>query len=1070
MMGIFAGRARTGNKIILSFMNGTVLEGIITGLGEDFVLVETDRGIAGVRYAMVGAWELLSDSKPENESDILKNGPVPGGPEGESPDNINPESGPEAKGIRDFEEPETPGPEEGIEAFVPLAGRMEELLGTFKKNVTGAKLALKEPDFSFPLNSLDSDHLQEDKKEWDKINSKYRDFIKNKNLSSIPLLVAELLRFARKYPEIGAFHYNAGCYQVKLEAFRQALEYFEEAARREPRPEYFYNAAASALKIRNFEKARLSLTRYFELVNLLEAREAWYVFCGLTENGEKAGGKNIVLSSHSVFRDVLLYCLRNYSGQGDAVDQDTGANERENLEFLLKSALYVLEMGGKYREAEPLVDFLDKEERGEREVEWKEAEKEKAAFLIEEAFAVFPAYTGVECERNVEVLNLHKKGFQAESLKEKAAQEDFKGIARITVPEILSETIGSETIGSETIGSESIGSETIGSESIVSEDGRGEFGGAESRNPLAECSEKNNPKSNSRENEPSKVLCSKIPRRVGDIYNYIPLQGYGFITDREGKNHFFHVSSIIDSSISEGKLNNIVWGAQMRVVFESAKGSRGNIATQISSYEVLDEMQKLAKRYAKAGDYKKAVEQVGYLLSIDPEHPGSRELFEEWGIKQKEVLEEEEGLNELLKNEPGNRANWDSKVDFLIKHRVYEEALLVVDKVIELTPESLNSLPLKKQLNSFGALYASNPEYIKTLCKKSFVLTRLGRHKEALETADQALKIDPEHADSLAMRASSLLKLERPQEALELLEKVLEKESKRGDFLFLKGNALLKFHEYERGLEELEKARNFYPKDSEILLKIGYALSKLNRFAEAVKAYDKAIELRPESPKALANKGFILIMSGKYEEALEFYNSLICLNPFNPMLWSKKGAILTKMHRSDEALKAVDQALEIAPYDSETLFTKGYIYSKNGRHEEALKYFDRVLELKPYDQKALTKKAFVFSRLGRPDEALEAIKEALVLSRYNPRTWYYKGFIHYNIEEYEEALSAFNKSEELNPADPRIERMKRFTLARLGRQEEGSLADNLQAEEELFDKELQDEYDSEEYDFPMWGS
>lgn len=1079
MMGIFADRARTGKKVILTLINGIVLEGNIAGLGEDYILVETDRGSAGVRHAMVGAWELLSGSKPENESEIMKNGPWPGGAEGYSPENICPES----------------GPEEEVEAYGPLAGRMGELLGDFKKNVTGAKLSLKEPDFSFPLNSLDSDHLQDDKKEWDKINSKYRDFIKNKNLSPIPLLVTELLKFARKYPEIGVFYYNAACYQVKLEDFQQALEYFEEAASREPLPEYFYNAAASALKIRDYEKARLSLARYFEFVDPLEARNAWYVFCGLTENRGGAGGGNTALPRYSLFRDVLLSCLRN-SGQGEVVGQETGANGREKLEFLVKSALYLLEMGKKYREAESLVVFFDNEKNedvvteGENEdgviegenkdgeiEEEKGAEWEEVTFLLEEALAVFSEYTGAECETNVEVLNQHKKGFQAEGLKEKASQEIVQDVVQEVIKDVTQETSQRAVHESDAVGD------------------REEPGRIESRNPQGEGSEKYNTGSNqkesgeideydidleelkaistsslyesknSKEGEPSKVLCSKIPRRVGDIYNYIAAQGYGFIMDREGKNHFFHVSSIIDSSISDGGLNNIAWGAQMRVVFESTKGSRGAIAVQISSYEVLNEMQKLAKRYAKARDYKKAVEQVEYLLSIEPEHPGSKELLEEWEIKQNVVFEEEEVLDELLKNEPGSRENWDSKADFLIKHGRHEEALPVVDKVIERTPEILNSLPSKKQLYSFRDLYALNPEYVKALCKKSFVLSRLGRHKEALETVDKALKIDHEHTDSLAMRASALLGLERPQEALEILEKVLEQEPKRGDFLFLKGKALLKFHEYEEGLEEFERARFLSPKNPEILLKIGYALSKLNRFAEAVKAYDKAIELRPENPRALANKGFILIMAGKYEEALEFYNGLICLNPFNPMLWSKKGAILTKMHRSDEALRAVDQALEIAPYDSETLFTKGYIYSKNGRHEEALKYFDRVLELKPYDQKTLTKKAFVFSRLGRPYEAFEAIREALALSWHNPRTWYYKGFIHYNIEEYEEALLAFNKSAELNPADPRIERMKHFTLARLGRQEGENSADSLQADEELFDKELQDEYDSEEYYF-----
>jgi len=515
--------------------------------------------------------------------------------------------------------------------------------------------------------------------------------------------------------------------------------------------------------------------------------------------------------------------------------------------------------------------------------------------------------------------------------------------------------------------------------------------------------------------------------------------------------------------LSDVDLNNIYWGTQIQVIFQPTKGSQGDIAVQISSYLVVNEMQKLAERYADSGDFGKAIEQIKYVLSIDSEHPDSRALLEAWTKKQKEILEEEKTLNELIETEPGNTEGWGSKAEFLIGHKRYDEALYALDEVIRITPNFINSLSSKRQLSSFSELCDFNPEYVKAICKKSFVLYQLGMYKEALGFANKTLEIEPDHVGALSLKASSLLKLQRFQEAFELVAHALDLDPKNSELLFLKGKALLKFHKYEEGLEYLEKAYQLTPKKPEVLLRKGYALSKLNRFEEALKVYDKIINLQPDNTKALSNKGFILIMTGKYEDALSLYNGLIQLNPFNSILWSKKGAILTKMHRSEEALKAVDRALEIVPNDSDSLFTRGYIYSKNGMYDEALRHFNSALELDPYDQKALAKKAFMLSRLGKHDEAFIAIEDALKINWHNSRTWYYKGVLHYNIGDYDKALSAFNRSAELNLEDTRIERMKQFTLVKLGMPEgkTGVAVNTLKVEEELFDRELQEEYELE---------
>lgn len=1036
MMDQFAKRASIGDKVKLTLMNGNILEGEITDFGFGYIVLKNGKSIAGIHHNMVGVWEIFFDlnivqseeergTKTVNESETTFLEP---GPETAQDESKTAQSGE----IESTHKEESEAVEVEIEDYGFVETKIKGLLEDFSIKLASAGLTLKEPDLSFPLNSLDSENTLEDKKRWDKINSQYRNCIKNRNYSQLSTLASELLKFAEKYPDIGAFHYNAGCFLTHIENFEQALIHFEQAFTLEALPTYLYNAGYAAFKTQDYEMAHINLAVYFNIICPLEDTDAWYIFCRLTEKEFQ----------NSVFREVLLSFLNDTSieNEEDGYEGKEGkgngqVNEdyiRKSTLFSLESALYILQKNRKYREAEPIITFLEKVETGKEKLCRK-----NILSVLDLSLSGFLGDDLAEYQKRLEILENYEKNKQnkdtnKEDVYIKNPDVDETIINNTDIKDLLSGKVYENDIDLEELENFSAQS----SSSSTDENGA--------------------------DNDPPEILYSKIPRKHGFIFKYVAPKGYGFIRDEEGTTYFFHLSSIIDNSISITELNNIYWGTETHVIFHPTINEQGDVAVQISGYKALEEMQKLAERYAQGGDYEKAIELSEYILSVNPDHPLSKSTLKTWQEKQNAILEKEQALNALLEAEPNNRENWDLKASFLLEHKRYEEALSVLNKVLELTPEIINSLPLGRRMSSFSEIYNTNPDHVNVLYKKSLALHKLKRHKEALELANRTLELDPEHIDSLILKVSSLQRLNRVQEANELIDLNLEKAPESWELLFLKGKALLISHEYEEGLKYLEKALKKSPEHPEILLIYGYALSKINKFDAAIKAYDKLVNLHPENSKALSNKGFILIMTGEYEKALGLYNDLIQLNPFNCKLWSKKGAILTKMNRSDEALRAVNRALEIAPDNTEALFTKGYIYSKIGRNEEALKYFDQVLKLTPFDQKALAKRAFVLSKLGIHSNAFESIEEALDLNRYNARTWYYKGFIHYNMKEYDEALSAFNISAELNPADSRIKRMKQFTLSKLGKYE-GEMTiqlDELQVEEELFDKELQEEYDS----------
>src|SRR5664280_1109746 len=341
---------------------------------------------------MVGEWEVFLDSNKvhsegENEITYLELGPETARGE-EDIDYVQ---------IEDIESPEDNEEENEDYSFVDV--RLADLLGDFNTKVTSAKLTLNEPDLSFPLSSLDSENSPGDKKQWDKINSLYQNCMKNRNYSQLSILASELLKFAEKYPEIGAFHYNAGCFLIQIGNFEQSIAYFEQAFARESLPGYLYNAAYAALKIQDYEKTHVNLAVYFRMVHPIDDQEAWYTLCRLTE-------KEL---HNSVFRDLLLYSLRGTSREGrkegKSINQVSEVYIRNSTFFLLKSALYFLQKNRKFKEAEPLITFLEEVESEKQAIGW-----EKAFSLLDLSLSEFSRVDSGGYMKLIEILEAYEKG------------------------------------------------------------------------------------------------------------------------------------------------------------------------------------------------------------------------------------------------------------------------------------------------------------------------------------------------------------------------------------------------------------------------------------------------------------------------------------------------------------------------------------------------------------------------------------------------------------------------------------------------------------------------------------
>jgi tetratricopeptide (TPR) repeat protein len=298
------------------------------------------------------------------------------------------------------------------------------------------------------------------------------------------------------------------------------------------------------------------------------------------------------------------------------------------------------------------------------------------------------------------------------------------------------------------------------------------------------------------------------PQLRGYIYTYKPERNFGFLKDSEGKRYFFHRSAIIDETLFD-KLDNLIPGDQIAVVFEETQGPKGLLAIQISLYRTIEEVFQLAVDYAEGGEYPKAIAQIRRVLTIDPNYPNANNLHEKWreyarisGVpkgsnpyaraKRAQLIEKDlEGAVHLLREAITQEDNVESAIKDLASLLVQldrpQEAIEVLEKnrkKIE-DQKSLNNMLISvyqnaEQYNRAIDLLQKNLKHSPNEGKKVLILWQIancylkqGNYAKAYQTFKQVLELRPEGIPAKRNLALCLSKQERYNEAEKILNQIL---------------------------------------------------------------------------------------------------------------------------------------------------------------------------------------------------------------------------------------------------------------------------------------------------------
>lgn len=272
--------------------------------------------------------------------------------------------------------------------------------------------------------------------------------------------------------------------------------------------------------------------------------------------------------------------------------------------------------------------------------------------------------------------------------------------------------------------------------------------------------------------------------------------------------------------------------------------------------------------------------------------------------------------------------------------------------------------------------------------EKAVALHHAGKLGEAERLYDQILALDRRNPDALNLKGAVANTLGRHSEALDLFDRAIKGMPNVAAFHLNHGLALAALDRHEEALRAYAHAAKLKPDYIDAHLNIGIALNTLGRAAEAAATFRAVTQAAPHDPRGFHNLGISLEKSlaatredaraavadearaaftrsvqldtknpeahlafanlhsflGEYELAIARLKITLSLDPKSTRAWNNLGSMFESLGRRGEAIGAFDQALALDPNDAGAAVNRGLAYLAMGRLTDGWDGYGRRFE------------------------------------------------------------------------------------------------------------------------------
>jgi Bardet-Biedl syndrome 4 protein len=309
-------------------------------------------------------------------------------------------------------------------------------------------------------------------------------------------------------------------------------------------------------------------------------------------------------------------------------------------------------------------------------------------------------------------------------------------------------------------------------------------------------------------------------------------------------------------------------------------------------------------------------------------------------------------------------------------------------------------------------LRACNGQSEYPLYVKGLILRQQGLIDESLVTFQAALALNPMNPNNLKQVGRSLYLLGKHKNALETFQEAENVSPEDRDIWHNKGMCYLYMKQYEKSLECLETAISI--QRSEVTLnQMGRVLRLIGREDDALNAYMEALEICPENPELLTTVGLLFLKMGDNTKAFEYLGNSLTYDPKNAKTILAAGSIIQDNQDMDVALVKYRVAATQTPNSAQLWNNIGMCFFGKDKCVAAVACLKRAVYLTPFEWIISYNLGIVHLSTRQYASAFHYFSTSINLQPTYARSYTYLALALSMLEDFENSCAAYDKSLEL---------------------------------------------------------
>lgn len=440
----------------------------------------------------------------------------------------------------------------------------------------------------------------------------------------------------------------------------------------------------------------------------------------------------------------------------------------------------------------------------------------------------------------------------------------------------------------------------------------------------------------------------------------------------------------------------------------------------------------LAELYVRAGELRRAREQVTALVILQPEAIEARLFAARVDIALQDYTRAIAGYQDVLKLDSNNEESLVLLGALYSRVGEHDHAVEVLRRATALAPESFianfglgKALAATEQypaaLRSLKHAARLNASIAELHLHTGYVYDRMGMRKKAVDSFNRAIDFNPQ-LEQARLQIGSLeegdadldAKLRKYERLVDFGEDPLATCAKIALIDFQRGD-------YMRAITGFNIVLGARPGEDEIRYWLALAYNKIgddNATARELAA------LSPRAPRYVDSRLFLsslLEEDGDIDGAIDAVNGLLVGAPDNSDALRRLIALYRAQKNYPKAIATAQKLVALDPDSDAYLYGLAWMYDESGDKERAVELLRKVIEMNPQNADALNHLGYTWAESGENlDEAEKLIRAALEMHPDNAAIIDSLAWVYYQRGDYEGAVEQMERATARGGRDPVI--------------------------------------------------